>query len=272
MKIELVKAHDGVNLRVAHIKPSTKPLGVIQIVHGFGEGLVHYEEVVTFFSNNGYACVIHDQRGFGEMPNLSPKQREKVRGVVPGYNYLLEDIKTLREQINLWYPGLPIILFGHSMGGNIAANYLLNNNEYEKAILEAPWLRLYKPLPKIATPLARLLGKISKNITVSANLNVDDGPHTDDVFHDRMSLRLYAAVVRAGEYAIKNAANISIPTLLLCPDMDKLVCPKAIREFAANANKNVVLVDYPEGNHCLHADVIKEKVLADMLDFCNRRN
>jgi len=279
MKIDSIKAHDGASLRVARIEPATTPLGIIQIIHGFGEGLFHYKDVVSFFTKNGYICVIHDQRGFGEMPDLSPKQRKKARGVVPSYTHLLEDIKTLRSEISKWYPALPVILFGHSMGGNIAINYLIANNGYEKAIIEAPWLRLYKPLPKIATPLARLIGGINKNITVSANLRIEDitdnedntnNLRSDNIFHDRMSLRLYAAVVRSGENAIKNAAKISIPMLLLCPGMDKIVCPKAIREFAAGANKNVVLVDYPDGNHCLHSDVIKDKVLAEILRFCNK--
>jgi len=277
---EAVKAHDSTAIRVARFEPPTKAIGVVQIIHGFGEGLAHYKEIATFFANSGYVCIVHDQRGFGEMPDMEPKQRQKARGIMPGYEYLLEDIKTLYQKINQWYPGLPVILYGHSMGGNIAINYLLKHSEHNMAILEAPWLRLYKPLPKLANSLARLIGKASSNVAISANINIDaisrdrevtNSRRTDGIYHTRMSLRLYSQVVEAGEYAIENAARISIPTLLLCPGGDTIVCPNAIREFAKGCDKNLVFVEYPEAYHCLHADINNAEVMAAMLDFCNER-
>jgi len=164
------------------------------------------------------------------------------------------------------------------MGGNIAINVLLKSEQgrYEKAILEAPWLRLYKPLPSSLAILARFLGKISKNIRVASKLDMDyiassqdrtKSLKTDGVYHDRVSLRLYTGVSDAGEYAIKHAADIDIPTLLLSAGQDKIVCPEAIRAFAKNAGENITFIEYPDGYHCLHADPSKTQVLNDMLEF-----
>ena len=280
IKFESVAAHDGVNLRVARFEPAGDAIGVMQIVHGFGEGLVHYKEIASFFAMNGYACIVHDQRGFGEMPDLPAREREKGRGVAKGYDYLIEDIRTLRVKIDEWYPDLPVVLFGHSMGGNLVANYLIRHAgdalQYDKAVLEAPWLRLYKPLPKFATAVAGLLGKVSPKITISARINLEDisrnadiinGLRSDGVYHNRMSLRLYAAIVAAGEFATQNAAKISIPTLLLCPGGDKIVCPEAIREFSRNAGDNVTLVEFPDAYHCLHADTVYVEVVGAIMDF-----
>ena len=279
-KYESVMAHDTVELRVACFEPPTQPIGVIQIIHGFGEGLVHYKEIASFFAINGYTCIVHDQRGFGEMPNMTPKEKHKGRGVAPGYDYLIEDIRTLRRKIDEWYPEIPVILFGHSMGGNLAANYMIRYScdtlPYTKAILEAPWLRLYKPLPKFATSIARLVGRASAGFTISARINLDDisrntnitnGLRNDGVYHNRMSLRLYAEIVTAGENAIEKAAQISIPTLLLCPGADKIVCPKAIREFSSRAGNNVMLMEFPDAYHCLHADTVYVEVMTAVMDF-----
>jgi len=280
MTYESIKAYDGTDLRVARFEPEGELTGVIQIVHGFGEGLAHYIDIAKYFVKNGYACVIHDQRGFGEMPGLTESKRQKARGVVPGYYYLLEDINEIHNKINIWYPSQRKILFGHSMGANIVANYLIRYDGYEKAILEAPWFRLYKPLPMLVHSIAKLTGRLSGQITVSAKIAIDDitrnkeiadGLKTDGIYHNRMSLRLYTQVVDAGEFAIKNANMLSIPTLLLCPGGDKIVCPKAIREFAEGASDNVVLVEYPDAYHCLHADIINVEVLTAMLEFCNSR-
>ena len=279
MTYEQIKAHDETDINTARMEPSDKPLGVVQIIHGFGEGLIHYDGIAKYFADNMYACVIHDQRGFGDMRDMPHKQKKRARGVTPGYRYLLEDIKTVRGKIDTWYSGLPVVLFGHSMGGNLAVNHLLENEGgYTKAILEAPWFRLYKPLPNFATTVAKVVGKASSNVTIPAHINIDnisrnkditEKLRNDGIYHNRMSLRLYSEVVEAGEYAIDNANKISIPTLLMCPGGDKIVCPNAIREFAARANDNVVLVEYPDAYHCLHADIINRDVMAAVLGFCN---
>jgi len=291
-QIEVVNINESVAIRVARFEPSietVKATGIIQIIHGFGEGIEHYNGFAKFFSENGFVCVIHDQRGHGKMPDLSPRQREKARGIAPNYESFLEDIKTIREKISEWYPSLPVILFGNSMGGNIVINFLLKNQSgqgkaqyekyYKKVILEAPWLRLYKPLPAFQVMAARFIGKISRKITVKTNLKVDHilrnqeiikNLKNDGVFHDRISLRLFTEISDAGEYAIKNAMLINLPTLLLCAGKDKIVCSEAIREFSVNGKENIVLEECVDGYHCLHGDIVNKDVFRVMLDFCSK--
>ena len=278
---ETVKACDSTNIRAVRYEPETSPIGILQIIHGFGEGIGHYDDMVDFFTNKGYACVMHDQRGFGEMPDKTPRQRKRARGIVSNYKCLMCDIKTIRSQINEWYPEIPVILFGHSMGGNIVANYLIKfpQAEYEKAILEAPWLRLYKPFPEFARKFAKFAGKISEKLALKAKLKIDSISRNQDktknllndgIFHTRMSLKLFAEITDAGEHAIKNAGHIKIPALLLCPGKDEIVCPKAIREFAALTGENVKFIEYPDGYHSLHSDIICDEVLSEMLAFCKK--
>jgi alpha-beta hydrolase superfamily lysophospholipase len=76
-------------------------------------------------------------------------------------------------------------------------------------------------------------------------------------------------VTDAGEYALKGAPDITVPTLLLCAGQDKIVSAKALHEFYEKAGENVILEEYPEGYHSLHTDIIKTEVLNRMLDFCN---
>jgi len=280
-KVQIIPAHDGASIRVAGFAPYPRPVelaGVIQIVHGFGESMGHYGDVVDFFTQSGYACVIHDQRGFGEMPDKTPAERRGARGIIPSYDHLLEDVKTVRNQIALWYPEAPVILLGHSMGGGVAANYLLRYpvGDYEKAILEAPWFRLYKPLSPALDLLAKILGKISPKIVTRAKMDTDalsreqavlHGQKGDDVFHNRMSLRLYTGAVAGGEYALEHAAQIPIPTLVLGAGADKVLSTAAIRAFADRAGEQVTYIEYPDAYHCLHRDTAGPEALADMLTF-----
>ncbi|MCL2399153.1 MAG: lysophospholipase [Defluviitaleaceae bacterium] len=276
--IEMITMHDNEPIQTARFDPQIEPKGVVQIIHGFGEYMGQYKEVAEFFVANDYACVFHEQRGFGDMPHKTQKQRKLERGLSPGYPYFLNDTKTIRNKIDNWYPNKDVFLFGHSMGGNIAINYLLENPNmnYKKAILEAPWLRLYKPLPGPAMSLVRLLGRISGKLAVSAKINPDhitrnkdiiSALREDQIFHDRISLQLFAEIIDAGENALQNAAKFPIPALLLCPGMDKIVCPQAIRIFSEANPQKFTLLEYPDGYHCLHSDIINKEVMKAMLEF-----
>jgi lysophospholipase len=275
----MIAAHDGAPIRTARFEPNVNPAGVLHILHGFGEGVEHYEETAAFFTRNGYACVAHDLRGFGEMPGKTRWQKQAARGVAPGYGCFLEDLKTIRSNIDQWYPGLPSVLLGFCMGGNIVANYFLkcSQEQYEKAILVSPWLRLYRPLPGLAETMANYIGKASSKLTISAHLDAcyisrDQAKinrlKAYNIFHDRISFRLYTEIADAGKYAIKNAAQINVPVLLLCAGEDKIVSPNAIREFAGNTKENVTFIEYPDGYHYLHQDIISARVLDAMLSFC----
>lgn len=275
---ETIKAVDNTKIRLTCIKPTTQPKGVIQIIHGFGEGIVHYIDIANFFAQLGYVSVIHDQRGHGEMPELTPKERQSARGISPSYNHLLLDLESVHDYINHHYPTLPTILYGHSMGGNIALNYLYKNPKatYSKLILESPWFRLYKPVSKATATLAKLLGSLSPNIALTVNLNkahICRNPQrvksleTDPIYHNRISLRLVSQISEAGENLLKNPFTLPIPTLLLCPKADKIVCPMSITEFAKNAGSNLILKEYPDAYHALRYDSVSDVVLTDIRLF-----
>ena len=272
-----VTMSDGAPIRTARFEPDTAPTGVIQFVHGFGEHLGMYERLADYFIPHGYAFVIHDQRGHGSMPGKTPAQRAKALGVAE-YADFLADITTLRSRIDAWYPGLPVVLAGLSMGGNIVANYVERNPAapYDKVIIESPWLRLAKPMPAVVTAVARLGGKLSPKLAIASGLDLDavtrDREETailknDPLYHGRISFRLYTAILDAGEYAIAHAADIALPTLLLTGTGDRIVSVQAIRELAAKAGPNLTLKEFDGAYHCLHYETNQAEVRQAMLDF-----
>jgi len=276
--LAMVEMHDNIPLQVARFEPETAPLGVVQLIHGFGEHIGLYKELGEFFARNGYACVIHDQRGFGEMPDKTRKQQKAGMGITPGYDCFLLDLETVRRKIGDWYPGLRVTLYGHSMGGNIVLNYLLRHpTGVDKAILETPWLRLCDPPPGIVIAIAKLGGRISPKLAIVNQLNYNDitrDPekvellNTDEYYHNRISLRMFSQITEAGEYALENAARITTPTLLLHAGDDRIVDPRSALEFFEKTGDAVIKEEYPEGYHSLHSDTIRAEVFERMLAFC----
>jgi len=272
--IQDITSFDGVALRVARFLPQGDVQGVLQIVHGFGEAIIHYERFAEFFVNAGYAVVIHEQRGFGELAT------KKTRGVIRDYDDFLADLLVVKGKIDEWFSGVPVSIFGHSMGGNILSNLLIkkpqSQAEYKSAIIQCPWLALYKPLAKPVVGLAGCLGKLSGKLAIPSGLDVNsntrdslvvEGLKTDGVFHDRISFRLLSQVLKHGKNAIENVEQIKLPVLLLNAGTDIIVCPKATREFASKAGANFTYLEYPESYHLLHYDVNGGEALAEMLGF-----
>jgi lysophospholipase len=275
MKIYKSKTNlsDGTVFQFARFEPEA-PVGVIQIIHGLGEHIGNYEEFAEYCCKANFACVIHDQRGHG-----NALKNRLQRGITRDYEDFLTDIKSIRYMISEWYPDLPAFLFGHSMGGNIALNYLLKHSQsdYRRAIIQAPWLRLYNNNKKNLVPFARFLGRINYKFAATDKINLDlisrDAERVyefknDEFYHNRMSFKIFAQVAEAGEYAIMNAENLALPVLLLNASEDKIVCPDAIRELGSRTNANVEYIEYKDGYHALHNDIIKDKVYEKMLSFC----
>ena len=93
--------------------------GVFLLSHGLAEHSARYRPLAQHLARRGYAVYGFDHRGHGHTtaPD-APRGRFAWRG---GEARLLQDLAAVRERARKYNPGLPVILFGHSMGGIIAA-------------------------------------------------------------------------------------------------------------------------------------------------------
>ena len=94
-------------------EPGIKPRAIVQLVHGMSEHKERYIPFMEYLTDKGYITVIHDHRGHGK----SVKHQDDL-----GFTYgggaqaMLQDIRTVNRKIYAYYPELPLILMGHSMG------------------------------------------------------------------------------------------------------------------------------------------------------------
>ena len=110
---------DGLILSAATVAPD-KPSAVVQLVHGMCEHKERYYPLMEFLASRDFACVIHDHRGHGASVKSPEDLGYFYKG---GYRAAVDDVC----QLTLWareeYPGLPVFLFGHSMGSLIVRTY-----------------------------------------------------------------------------------------------------------------------------------------------------
>lgn len=114
--------------------------GTVVMVHGFSESAEKYAEMIYYFLQAGYQVYIMDVRGHGR----SVRSREDLSMVhIDRYERYLSDLEYLAAEIAAKEnPALPLYLYGHSMGGGIAAAFLEKSpGTFRKAVLSSPMIR-----------------------------------------------------------------------------------------------------------------------------------
>ena len=113
---------DGLEISVMALIPDKKPYrAVVQLVHGMSEHKERYIPFMQYLAKRGYVVVIHDHRGHGK----SVKNQDDLGCTYGGgAQAMLQDIRTVNRKIHAYYPELPLILMGHSMG-SLAVRYRL---------------------------------------------------------------------------------------------------------------------------------------------------
>lgn len=103
-------------------KPKTKPIGIVQIVHGMIEYIERYDEFATYLNDLGFVVVGHDHLGHGT--SINDKDDYGYMGVRNPDILLITDIHILRRHIIKQYPDIPYFIMGHSMGSYLVRRYL----------------------------------------------------------------------------------------------------------------------------------------------------
>lgn len=100
--------------------PEGEPKAVVQIVHGISEFSQRYEDFAKYLNSLGYVVVAEDHMGHGQ--SISD---EGIQGYFSGgWFYGVDDTYKLLQDTRAQFPGLPYVLFGHSMGSFMARTIL----------------------------------------------------------------------------------------------------------------------------------------------------
>jgi alpha-beta hydrolase superfamily lysophospholipase len=100
------------------------PRGVIQVNHGLAEHAARYGRFAEAMSAQGFHVYAHDHRGHGA--TRAPDAPAGIFGK-DGVKQVVADVAAVHDRIARDHPGLPIIVFGHSMGGLVALNFVLRH-------------------------------------------------------------------------------------------------------------------------------------------------
>lgn len=264
-----IKSQDGTNLSGTRWTPQGQIKCGIILIHGHGEHTGRYGPVSEKFNKNGFLVQGVDVRGHG--------MSEGKQGHADSLLKLLEDVDAGIQQIKMDYPSLPLIIYGHSMGGNLAANYLIQNGEdsFTGGILSSSWFRLAE-VPVLKLKISQLMNGIFPSFTIATELDpneISSDPDqvlkyvNDPMIHNKISIRLGNELYNSGIDAIKRAGEISIPLLVVHGTEDNLTSFDGSKEFAEKSGENCEFKSWEGMRHETHNEKENEKVLDYMVNW-----
>lgn len=109
---------DGARLAYRYMPASPPARGILLINHGLSEHSGRYQAFAQAMSLAGFHVYAHDHRGHGE--TVAPGAQLGMFGRHDGLKKVIADVEAMRDFASDAHPSLPVVLFGHSMGGLIA--------------------------------------------------------------------------------------------------------------------------------------------------------
>jgi alpha-beta hydrolase superfamily lysophospholipase len=268
------KARDGLDIFAQSWEPTIlQPKAVVCLVHGLGEHTSRYDHVAEAFGRQGFVLFGADLRGHGRSGG--------ARGHISSIEDFMQDIDELLGQARVRYPGLPIILYGHSLGGIQVLYYGLTHKPDVKGVI-ATSSGLHTALEKqhVKVMMAKILGSLMPNTDIASGLDpksisrdekVVQAYINDPLVHDKISLGFGKIMVGVTSWTLAHAGEFSLPLLLLHGKADVLAFPSSSIEFAAPLKEKCTLVLWDDAYHELHNEPEKNEVFKTMTLWMDAR-
>lgn len=275
--------------------PEQEIRAVMQIVHGIAEHVERYAGFAEFLNSLGVLVVAEDHMGHGK--SVQDGKQGYFQG---GWFAAVEDSYQLMQDTMAAYPGVPYVLFGHSMGSFMARTILCSHPDSgisAAVICGTGW----QPAAALPAAIKLVEGVCKKNgeQTPSPVLeNLMFGTYNKRVEHPRTKcdwLTRDTKVVDAymadplcgftpaaglvrdmlkGISYIENPANLSamdkdLPVLFIAGGDDPVGAygkgvHKAAQAFEQAGMKTVTTRIYPLGRHEILNEINKEDVYQDV--------
>ncbi len=270
-----IVAADGLKLPTrAWLPDDDAPRAAIVVVHGLGEHVGRYDALATRLVRAGYAVHGYDQRGHG--------YAQGPRAQVRRFEDLIGDLAQFVATVRAWHPEVPLVLFGHSLGGVVAVRALETDAvRADLLVLSSPVLRDATDVPAwVRAVLTRLAEPFPSlpTVRIDASALSRDPAEVEAyrldpaVFHGPVKARLATQLVKHGALAIEEAARLHVPLLIVHGKGDRLAQPGASGELQRALHGGDATIElYADGPHELFHDPLRDQVTADVLAWLDAR-
>jgi alpha-beta hydrolase superfamily lysophospholipase len=211
--------------------PDGTPLAVVGVLHGYGEYGGRYAHVMGAWAERGLASVAIDMRGHGRAGGR--------RGFCERFDDFLDDMREL--ELLVAEKNLPAFLFGHSLGGLVAASSVMAGpTPWRALLLSAPFMGLAMEVPRLKLIAGKLASRFWPTLSLPSGLRGTDVTHdtalarTYDqdplVFHVATA-RWFTEVQAAQVRALARASSLVLPMYVVMGTADPVSKYERARAF-----------------------------------------
>ncbi|MEJ7838653.1 MAG: lysophospholipase [Thermomicrobiales bacterium] len=250
------------------------PRAIVIVIHGHAEHLGRYQLLVMQLAANGYAVFGLDHHGHGRSSG--------VRGFARRFDAFVDDLETLVLRARTTCPGVPVIVFGHSMGGLIAVRYALRHNDDLAAlVVSGPALIIDEGVRNSERTALELLArvrpaagipssgedKLSSNPEISAQFGIDHRTN-----HGPTRAATAIGMLEAGIDARSRAGSLTLPLLILHGAEDTLTYPSgSLQLLEAAASPDKTYETLPGLKHEILNEASRHETVARILTWMGER-
>lgn len=261
-------AHDGSSIYHQSWSPAGDPTAVVALVHGLGEHSGRYLHVAAALVGAGFVVHALDHRGHGKSSGK--------RAYVKRYDELMGDMTLFRRHIEAEHPDLPLVMLGHSMGGNLVVGHALDHQPgLAGIVLSGPALKVGDDFSPAKLKIFSLVAKVAPGFrpealsadAISRDPSVVEAYRNDPlVFTGKISAGLGSALIDSMQRFPARYGEFTLPVLILHGTDDQLAAVAGSHEFEAGAVNAEVTAHYYDG---LYHEVFNEpeqgQVIGDLL-------
>lgn len=253
--------------------PDDSPRAIVVIVHGVGEHIDRYKNLVDALVPAGYMVTGYNQRGHGHS--------QGKRGHINSWDEYRGDLRIFLDEVKKLEPEVPIFLYGHSMGSLVVLDYVLHDSKgLAGAIISGTALEPAGVAPPFLMWLARRLSGIVPGFTIKLKLKGSDLSRDpivakaymeDPLVYWERTFRWGAESLRIVEWIKSRAGEINLPVLFIHGEADPLNLPSGAQSFYEQVQyPDKTLIVYPGGVHEPHNDLDFPRVTSDIEQWIAR--
>jgi alpha-beta hydrolase superfamily lysophospholipase len=223
---------------VLHLHDWSRPKAraTVALLHGYGEHAGRYAHVADAFNAADIGVVAADLRGHGRSAGK--------RGHVDRFADYHLDATAIYEAARARADDGPIFVFGHSMGGLLALDWLLGGAAPSVAgtLISSPYLGIALEIPPLKAAAGKLMSSIWPTLALASGLKGRDVCRdadkqalydTDQLNNKNATARWFTEALEAHARVLERAPKLATPTLLLYGGDDKVASADATDAFAA---------------------------------------
>ncbi len=281
------------------IVESQEKRAVVLIIHGMAERIGRYARLADRLREAGFITAGFNLAGHGEE---CPKDRLGVFGEKNGWDNILKDVANARELLLKAYPGIPLIMLGHSMGSFILRCYIQKYPDALPKMLILCGTGYVNALTlRVAAMMAGIVGSFGRRNQASEFLSkmvfpqdkhaktefdwltrdskevekyIKDPfcgfPLTAGAYHD-----FFTGITKLTHEEKVAPANPDLPVLFIAGEKDPVGknngVEKTANKFRSAGYKDVSLKLYAEARHELFNELNRDSVTDDVIMWIDKR-